>query len=349
VTDIPLKERIRQRALSEGFADCRFTAARLPAVAGDRLDAFLAAGHHGDMAWMAETKDRRRSPEALWPAARTAIVLTTRYTPAGDPLGLLDEPTRGVVSVYAQSKDYHDVVKKRLKRLARWIVDAAEEAQVKVFVDTAPILEKTVAQQAGAGWQGKHTNLVSRQDGSWLFLGEILTTLALDPDPPETDHCGSCRACLDICPTDAFPSPYTLDARKCISYLTIEHKGIIPDALKQRMGNRIYGCDDCLAVCPWNKFATAPADPALPKRDDLWGPALAELARLDDATFRERFRGSPIKRTGRDRFIRNVLIAIGNSGDRSLLPEAERLIDDPADVVRDAARYARARLAAPGT
>ncbi|MCR9257650.1 MAG: tRNA epoxyqueuosine(34) reductase QueG [Alphaproteobacteria bacterium] len=340
-----LKRKISERARAEGFAAAHFTTARLPATAGERLDHFLDKGHQGDMAWMAETKDRRRSPDALWPDARTAIVLTTRYTPPADPLTLLDTPDRGVISVYAQSKDYHDVIKKRLKRLARWIVEEATRtevggAEVKVFVDTAPILEKTVAQQAGAGWQGKHTNLVSRQDGSWLFLGEILTTLDLPPDPPERDHCGSCRACLDICPTDAFPTPYTLDARKCVSYLTIEHKGVIPEDLKPKMGNRIYGCDDCLAVCPWNKFANAPADPALPKREDLWGPALADLARLDDTAFREKFRGSPIKRTGRDRFVRNVLIAIGNSGDKSLLPLAESLVEDPSDVVRDSAAYA---------
>lgn len=337
-----LKQQILDQALAQGFADARFTRACLPPEAGDRLSAFVAANRHGDMGWMADTLARRKSPTAMWPDAKTAIVLATRYTPETDPLLHLTDGDRGVISVYAQSRDYHDIIKKRLKRLARWILEAAknDNPQVKVFVDTAPILEKPLAQQAGLGWQGKHTNLVSRTEGSWLFLGEILTTLDLPEDPPEQDHCGSCRACLDICPTNAFPTPYTLDATRCISYLTIEHKGKIPDALKPLMGNRIFGCDDCLAVCPWNKFATKPADSGLPKNKDLDGPSLANLLTFDDQTFRDYFRQTPVKRIGWVRFVRNILIAIGNSQNREMLSKIKPFLAHEEESIRDSAQFA---------
>ncbi|MFZ1428361.1 MAG: tRNA epoxyqueuosine(34) reductase QueG, partial [Geminicoccaceae bacterium] len=303
----------------------------------------LAAGDHGTMGWLAREPERRSSPDCLWPEARTAIVCGLNYGPDHDPLPELDRPDRGYLSVYARHRDYHDVLKGRLKELAGWIA-ARFQTEVKVFVDTAPVLEKPLAQQAGLGWQGKHTNLVSRAFGSWLFLGEILTALELPPDPPERDHCGSCRRCLDICPTAAFPTPYRLDARRCISYLTIEHHGPIPAALRSLMGNRIYGCDDCLAVCPWNKYARATAELKLRPRDDLVSPPLAELAALDDAAFRRRFAGSPVKRIGRDRFVRNVLVAIGNSGEVALADVVEPLLADPAPVVRGMAVWSLAQL-----
>ncbi len=279
-----------------------------------RLASFLEAGWHGEMAWMADRARWRGDPTALWPQARTAILVGLSYAPEGDPLSVLDQKDRGAISVYARGKDYHEVPQGRLKRVARALAEA-QDAQVKVFVDTAPVMEKPLAQAAGLGWQGKHTNLVSRTHGSWLFLGAILTDLELPEDAPETDHCGSCRACLDICPTKAFPAPYQLDARRCISYLTIEHKGPIAHDLRAAIGNRIYGCDDCLAVCPWNKFAAASRELAFAAQPELEAPSLARLASLDDAQFRQLFSGSPIKRIGRDRFVRNVLIAIGNSGD----------------------------------
>jgi epoxyqueuosine reductase len=295
------------------------------------------------MDWLANTAARRTDPLTLWPQARSVIMLGLNYGPDGDPLKILKMRERGAISVYAQGDDYHDLIKSKLKAIARWLV-ANAGGDVKVFVDTAAVMEKPLAAAAGLGWQGKHTNLVSREHGSWLFLGAIFTTLALEPDDPEIDHCGTCRACLDVCPTAAFPAPYRLDARRCISYLTIEHKGPIPRALRAQMGNRIYGCDDCLAVCPWNKFAQAGREAKLSARDALRAPQLAELARLDDAAFRALFAKSPVKRTGRDRFVRNVLIAIGNAGDAALAPEAERLIGDSSPLVRGAAVWALAQL-----
>jgi epoxyqueuosine reductase len=311
--------------------------------AGGRLRRFLADGAHGDMAWMAEKVDRRGDPRTLWPQVRAIVMLGVNYAPGEDPLAVLGEKSRGAISVYAQGDDYHDVIKPRLKHLGRWLIERAG-GDIKVFVDTAPVMEKPLAAAAGLGWQGKHTNLVSRDYGSWLFLGAIFTTLELPPDGAETDHCGSCRACLDICPTAAFPAPYRLDARRCISYLTIEHKGSIPRALRPLIGNRIYGCDDCLAVCPWNKFAQAGREVKLAGRAALRAPQLADLARLDDAGFRALFAKSAVKRIGRARFLRNVLVAIGNSGDAALADEAERLIDDGSPLVRAAAVWALGRL-----
>jgi epoxyqueuosine reductase len=307
------------------------------------LQEFLAAGAHGDMDWMARHADRRADPRTLWPEVRTIIMLGINYGPNGDPLVILHERTRGGISVYAQGDDYHDVIKPRLKHLGRWLIEQAG-GDIKVFVDTAPVMEKPLAQAAGIGWQGKHTNLVSRQLGSWLFLGALFTTLELPHDAADDDHCGSCRACLDVCPTGAFPAPYRLDARRCISYLTIEHKGPIPRELRPLLGNRIYGCDDCLAVCPWNKFAQAGRETKLVARDALRTPHLDELARLDDAAFRALFAKSAVKRIGRARFVRNVLIAIGNSGEPALAGEAERLLDDPSPLVRGAAIWAFGRL-----
>ncbi len=318
--------------------------------AAERLRHFLAEGAHGDMDWMATTAGRRGDPRALWGDVRSVIMLGLNYGPEHDPRAILERRGEGAVSVYALGDDYHEIIKPRLKAIARWLV-AQAGGDVKVFVDTAAVMEKPLAESSGLGWQGKHTNLVSRQYGSWLFLGAIFTTLELPPDEREADHCGNCRACLDICPTAAFPAPYRLDARRCISYLTIEHKGAIPRELRPLMGNRIYGCDDCLAVCPWNKFAQAGREAKLAARATLRAPRLADLARLDDAAFRALFAKSPVKRTGRDRFVRNVLIAIGNSGDAALTCEAERLLDDASPLVRGAAvcalgRLDRARLAA---
>ena len=307
-----------------------------------RLAAFLEAGHHGQMGWMAERTAWRADPAALWPEARSVIMLAELYTPETDPLAVLGQPDRAAVSVYAQGRDYHDLVKKRLKQLGRWMLERAPGHQIKVFVDTAPVMEKPLAQAAGLGWQGKHTNLLSRDLGSWFFLGAIFTTLPLPPDAPEREHCGSCRACLDACPTGAFPAPFRLDARRCISYLTIEHKGPVDPELRPLMGNRIYGCDDCLAVCPWNKFAQAGSE--MRYRGIIDAPLLAELAALDDGGFRARFSGSPIKRIGRDRFVRNVLYAIGNSGLPDLRGVAAALLQDPDATVADAARWACARL-----
>jgi len=316
-----------------------------PDALGDarrHLAEFLAAGAHGDMSWM-ENGARRGDPRALWPDVRAIIMLGVNYGPEEDPLAILQSRTRGAISVYARGDDYHEVIKPRLKAVARALV-ARAGGDVKVFVDTAAVMEKPLAAAAGLGWQGKHTNLVSRAFGSWLFLGAIFTTLELPADEPEQDHCGTCRACLDVCPTDAFPAPYRLDARRCISYLTIEHKGPIPHALRPAIGNRIYGCDDCLAVCPWNKFAQRGREAKLAGRAALAAPQLADLARLDDQQFRALFAKTTIKRTGRDRFVRNVLIAIGNSGDAALADEAERLATDPAPLVRGAAIWALGRL-----
>ena len=308
-----------------------------------RLERFLADGAHGDMLWLATTAERRASPVALWPDVRSVVMLGMNYGPDEDPLAILKRRDRAAISSYAKGDDYHELIKARLKDIARWLV-ANAGGDVKVFVDTAAVMEKPLAASAGLGWQGKHTNLVSRQFGSWLFLGAIFTTLDLLADAAEPDNCGSCRACLDICPTAAFPEPYRLDARRCISYLTIEHKGPIPRDLRPLMGNRIYGCDDCLAVCPWNKFAVQGREVKLAAREGLRAPALAELARLDDAQFRSVFAKTAIKRTGRDRFVRNVLIAIGNSGDASLNVEAKRLLDDASPLVRGAAVWALGRL-----
>ena len=298
------------------------------------------------MQWMETTYQRRKSPVAMWTEARSAILLGMNYGPDVDPLLTLLEKEKATVSVYARNRDYHDLVKGKLKTLAGWVASKTS-LNVKVFVDTAPLMEKPLAEQAGLGWQGKHTNLVSREFGSWLFLGSILTEAQLEPDTPETDHCGSCRSCLDICPTDAFPGPYQLDARKCISYLTIEHAGPIPHEYRQSMGNRIYGCDDCLAVCPWNKYAKQTGEMKLAAREDLQAPMLAELVMLDDAEFRQKFSGSPIKRIGRNRFIRNVLIAIGNSGQARFLGSVRFHLQDPDPVVRGAAVWALARLEDP--
>jgi epoxyqueuosine reductase len=338
-----LKARLIAQARLEGFDDCRicrpWDVPQVPA----RLADFLDAGYHGQMTWLAERSAWRGDPAALWPEARSVIMLGESYAPDADPLAALKQKSAGTVSVYAQNKDYHDLVKKRLKRLARWLI-AEAGGEVKVFVDTAPVPEKPLGQAAGLGWQGKHTNLVSRQLGSWFFIGSVFTTLDLPVDQAEVDHCGSCRNCLDICPTGAFPAPYQLDARRCISYLTIEHKGPVDVDVRPLMGNRIYGCDDCLAVCPWNKFAVAAREIGYQARPELVGPPLSDLAQLDDAGFRAFFAGSPIKRIGRDRFVRNVLYAIGNSADPALIEIAQNLTADPAEEVADAARWAVMRL-----
>jgi epoxyqueuosine reductase len=336
-----ISDQIKTRALAEGFDIVRFSDAVAPPGNAARLGTFLQAGHHGEMEWMAERVAWRSDPKSLWPEARSVIVLGQNYGPKDDPLKILEHKDRAAISSYAQGDDYHDVVKKKLKVLAGYIFQTFK-ADVKVFVDTAPVMEKPLAQKAGLGWQGKHTNLVSREFGSWLFLGSIFTTLELPPDAPEVDHCGSCHACLDICPTGAFPAPYRLDARRCISYLTIENKGPIPREFRIPMGNRIYGCDDCLAVCPWNKFATTASEIKLAARGEA--PALSDLARLDDAGFRALFRKSPVKRIGRDRFLRNVMIAIGNSGDAGLAQSARDALTDESALVRGAAAWALSRL-----
>ena len=338
-----LRDRLEAQARAEGFAALGIcTPDAVPEAAG-RLAAWLAEGRQGQMAWMGERAEWRGSAAALWPEARSVIMLAEVYTPEGDPLAVLEARDRGAVSVYAQGKDYHDLVKRRLKRLGRWLMDQAAEGEaIKVFVDTAPVMEKPLAQAAGLGWQGKHTNLLSRELGNWFFLGAIFTTLDLPKDAPEVSHCGSCTACLDVCPTGAFPAPYQLDARRCISYLTIEHRGPVEEELRGLMGNRIYGCDDCLAVCPWNKFAKAATEIGYQPR--VGAPELAELAVLDDAGFRARFAGSPIKRIGRDRFVRNVLYAIGNSGIPGLREVAAALAEDADPAVADAARWAVKRL-----
>ena len=334
---------IRAEALALGFDAVGVAPASTSEAAKRRLGEFLSRGWHGDMGWMADTAERRADPNRLWPEARSVIVLAVNYGPAEDPLDMLDRPKLGNISVYARNRDYHDTLKKRLKRLARWLVER-EGCQVKVFVDTAPVMEKPLAQAAGLGWQGKHTNLLSRDLGNWFFLGSGFTDRELAPDAPEGDHCGSCRAWLDACPTAAFPAPYQLDARRCISYLTIEHKGHIDREFRAPLGNRIYGCDDCLAVCPWNKFAQRSAEPDFLPRAELTAPRLADLAALDDAGFRQVFSGSPIKRIGRDRFLRNVLIAIGNSGAPESVPVLRPLLDDPSPLVRAMAVWALGRL-----
>jgi epoxyqueuosine reductase len=337
-----LKARLEKQARDLGFVRmgvCRPDA--IPESAG-RLAEFVTDGRHGQMSWMAERMGWRGDPAALWPEARSVIMLAEAYSPAHDPLAVLEQRDRGAVSVYAQGRDYHDLVKKRLKAVGRWLIEQVPEAEIKVFVDTAPVMEKPLAQAAGLGWQGKHTNLLGRDLGNWVFLGAIFTTVDLEPDQPETSHCGTCTACLDICPTAAFPAPYQLDARRCISYLTIEHKGQVDLELRPMMGNRIYGCDDCLAVCPWNKFAVAVAEMRYLRTEEP--PLLADLAQLDDAGFRAMFAGSPVKRIGRDRFVRNVLYAIGNSGDPALRPVAAGLTEDPDPAVAEAAAWAISRL-----
>jgi epoxyqueuosine reductase len=342
------REFIRAKAAELGFDVCRFASAAEPWSAGERLAHFVEAGRHGDMGWMETTLERRAHPTAMWDDARTAIVVGLNYGPDADPLPALADGSNGYISVYARGDDYHEVIKGRLKQLAGQI-SARQKAlgqspEVKVFVDTAPLMEKPLAQRAGLGWQGKHTNLLSREHGNWLFLGVILSAADYEPDAAETEHCGSCTACLDACPTNAFPAPFQLDARRCLSYLTIEYAGAWPEAFRIAAGSRIYGCDDCLGVCPWNKFARSAHEMRLQPRPGLQAPALSELAALDDAAFRALFTKSPVKRIGRDRFIRNVLYAVGNSGDPALIPAATRLLDDDAPVVRGAAVWASRRL-----
>ncbi|GKX33102.1 MAG: epoxyqueuosine reductase [Rhizobiaceae bacterium MnEN-MB40S] len=339
-----LKAFLVDLARSEGFDVARVV--RSDAISDrpkNALHAFVAKGYHATMDWMAETAERRGHPHSLWPDVRSILILGMNYGPDSDPLEVLERRSNASISVYARHRDYHDVIKGRLKTIAGRFA-ARTGAEVKVFVDTAPVMEKPLAEKAGVGWQGKHTNLVSRDFGSWLFLGSIFTAADLPPDDPASDSCGSCRACLDICPTNAFPAPYQLDARRCISYLTIEHKGPIPLEFRKAMGNRIYGCDDCLAVCPWNKFANTAREAKLQAREDLNAPRLADLAVLDDPAFRKLFSGSPIKRIGRDRFVRNVLIACGNSGDPDLVAPCEALLDDASPEVRGAAVWALSRL-----
>lgn len=340
-----ITEAIRSKARALGFDAIGVADADAIPAAPERLQAFLRLERHGEMAWMETRSDERADPKTLWPAVRSVIMLGQNYGPQDDPLALLSQPERGAISVYARGRDYHDVIKKKLKALGRHIAETYA-CEVKVFVDTAPVMEKPLAAAAGLGWQGKHTNLVSGEFGSWLFLGAVFTTLDLAPDAPARDQCGSCRRCLDICPTGAFPAPYQLDARRCISYLTIEHKGPVPLEYRESIGNRIYGCDDCLAVCPWNKFASISNEAQLRAREELSAPALEDLAALEDAEFRLKFSGSPIKRIGRDRFLRNVLIAIGNSGSPRLADAATRRLHDPSAVVRGAAVWAAGKLLA---
>ncbi len=338
------KDAIRARAVELGFDAVGFAPARATGQSRTGLALYLAEGRHGDMDWMATTAHRRADPRAMWPGARSAIVVGLNYGPERDPFAILSDRDKGAVSAYAQTqRDYHDVVKKKLRQLARWMAETYG-CEVKLFCDTAPLMEKPLAQQAGIGWQGKHSNLVSCDHGSWLFLGEVLTSLPLPPDQPETDHCGTCRRCLDVCPTDAFPAPYRLDARRCIAYLTIEHQGHIPHEFRKAIGNRVFGCDDCLAVCPWNKFAETARDTQMQARADLAAPALADLAALDDAAFRKLFAGSPVKRLGRNRLVRNVLIAMANSGDPAMPPHIQPHLADPSPVVRAMAVWAMAQL-----
>ena len=336
------KSVIRDLALSLGFDAVGF-AGPDSGETGRQLGDYLADGYHGDMGWMETTRERRQTPQGLWPDVKSIVSVAMNYGPEEDPLLLHAHPDRATISAYARGRDYHDVLKKRLRKLARAIAEDWS-CEVKLFVDTAPVMEKPAAQRAGLGWQGKHTNLVSRAFGSWVFLGEVFTTLDLTPDNAETDHCGGCRNCLDICPTAAFPEPYKLDARRCISYLTIEHAGHIPHEFREPMGNRIYGCDDCLAVCPWNKFAQPTPHQDLRPHIHLKRPRLKDFAMLNDASFRQVFSGSPVKRLGRDRFVRNVLIAVGNSGDQSLINSAKCLLGDDSPLVRAMAVWALSRL-----
>ena len=338
-----LRDFLNLEAKRQGFDSIAVASPDSVPLAAGRLAHYVDKGRHGTMEWIAETAARRGDPRALWPEVRSIVMLAMNYGPDTDPLELLARKDRAAISVYARHRDYHDVIKGRLKEIAQKLA-ARSGADVKVFVDTAPVMEKPLAEAAGIGWQGKHTNLVSREYGSWLFLGSIFTSAELSPDEAEHDHCGSCRACLDICPTDAFPAPYQLDARRCISYLTIEHKGPIPREFRVAMGNRIYGCDDCLAVCPWNKFASAASEAKLTAREDFKEPRLTDLLTLDDPAFRALFSGSPVKRIGRDRFIRNVLVAAGNSGETALIPQVQDLLGDPSPLVRGMAVWALSRL-----
>lgn len=345
---IPFEQRLKAKAAELGFVACGICDADAVPEAGARLREWLGLGCHGEMLWMEARADQRASPKGLWPEVRSVIMLGMSYAPAADPMALAAQPERGRISAYAQGRDYHDVVKSALKALARWMVEQEGRGALKVFVDTAPVMEKPLAQAAGIGWQGKHTNILSRSQGNWLFLGAIYVDAALMPDAPARDRCGSCSACQTACPTDAFPAPYRLDARRCISYLTIEHKGPIPEKLRAGIGNHVYGCDDCLAACPWNKFAqAAQAHKAFLPRAELTAPRLDDLLRLDDASFREIFSGSPIKRIGRNRMVRNAAIAAGNSGDGSLVPALSALLEDDDPVVQDAARWALSRLSSP--
>jgi epoxyqueuosine reductase len=342
------KDIVRAQALAEGFSQVGFARPDLPEAMA-RLQEFVDLERHGQMSWMKERMTWRGDPTALWPEAKSVIMLAEAYTPDDDPMDAIGRTDAGAISVYARNRDYHDIVKKRLKRVGRWLIDqAGADTEIKVFVDTAPVMEKPLGAKAGLGWQGKHTNLVGRELGSWFFLGAIFTTVDFEPDVADVDHCGSCRACLDACPTDAFPAPYQIDARRCISYLTIEHHGPVDLELRENLGNRIYGCDDCLAACPWNKFAVAAKEMRYAAREDLIAPPLAELVALDDAAFRQKFSGSPIKRIGRNRFVRNVLYAIGNSNTASFKADVQPLLLDADETVVDAARWAMSRLdAAP--
>ncbi len=340
-----LKDALKARAFEEGFSAAGICRPDAIPEAGINLARYLRLGYHGQMEWMSRRANWRGSPSALWPEARSVVMLAEAYTPEHDPLAVLENRGRAAISVYAQGRDYHELVKKRLKRLGRWLIAQVPGTEIKVFVDTAPVMEKPLAAAAGLGWQGKHTNLLSRELGNWFFLGSVFTTLELEPDEHSADHCGSCRACLDICPTGAFPEPYRLDARRCISYLTIEHRGPVDETLRPKLGNRVFGCDDCLAVCPWNKFAVQAGEIGYRSREELGTARLAELAGLDDAGFRRLFRKSPVKRIGRDRLVRNVVYAIGNSGMTELVPVAAARLGDGDATVRDAARWALERLA----
>jgi epoxyqueuosine reductase len=341
--DADIRSEIKAKALELGFDQFGITAASTSDSVIEGFRNFIKLGRHASLDWLAERMHQREHPQGLWPEAKSVIMLGVNYGPKDDPRLLLDQKNIANISVYARGKDYHDIIKKRLKALARWMVPAYG-CDLKVFVDTAPVPEKPLAVSAGLGWQGKHTNMVSTEFGSWLFLGAIYTDMEIAPDRPHRDQCGSCSACLDACPTDAFPAPYEIDAGRCISYLTIEHKGPIPDEFREAMGNRIYGCDDCLAACPWNKFAQVSSEAAFHARVELGAPELGDLVALDDKSFRQVFSGSPIKRIGRNRFVRNVLTAIGNSGDAKYLPAVTKLITDEDEVVRDAANWARSRL-----
>ena len=338
-----ISDRLRKRAVDEGFSAMRITSAGGNPATAEKLCHFISHDYHGDMDWLASTAERRASPKAMWPQAQSAIVFAMNYGQGIDAMERLKAKSQGVISVYALNRDYHDVMKGKLKKIAAWFASVAK-AEVKVFVDTAPLMEKPLAHAAGLGWQGKHTNLLSRELGSWFFIGTILTDMVLPPDEPEVDHCGSCHACLDVCPTKAFPAPYQLDARRCISYLTIEHKSHIAREFRKPMGNRIFGCDDCLAACPWNKFAQVASESKLKAREDLISPDLDYLASLDDAAFRKLFASSPVKRIGRERFVRNVLIAIGNSGNQNFIPVAEHLLSDASSLVRAMAVWALSQL-----
>ena len=346
MTDLP--SRLKQLALSEGFDAVGICGPGDIPDAAANLSEYIARNYHGKMQWMERRMHWRGNPEALWPEVKSVIMVADSYAPKTNPLATLEQADRGTISVYARNRDYHDIVKKRLKRVGRWLLKELPGTEIKVFVDTAPVMEKPLAQAAGLGWQGKHTNLVSRELGSWFFLGAIFSSAYIERDGREYDHCGTCRRCLDVCPTDAFPGPYQLDARRCISYLTIEHDGPVDESLRAKLGNRIFGCDDCLAVCPWNKFAAASRDMRYQAREDLNAPRLEQLAVLNSEEFRSRFQGGPVRRIGRDRFVRNVLYAIGNSGRRDLIPVVSKLKADPNPMVSDAANWAESRLRASG-